>query len=315
VIAIIGILIALLLPAIQAARESARRTECANHLKQIGLAHIQYENVHRQYATSTQPIQITNNFGVGEIKATWPTELLPHLGELSLYNAWTRTQNGYYNVPSQGIDIYGCAATAVPIFNCPTRRAPLRYPGDVLDQAKMDYVINAGFNVRVPAGGAYPTGVKYVPGIWAPGLILADLKPVRAKHVIDGLSKTYLVFEKSVQSDRYETGQDIGDWHGFLRCDYDTGDQVCSRGADFLPEPDTPSWSVHDTPPSFATFKATRIEVCRSCLRVGSAHSATWGAVFCDGSVHFLSYNISLTTHQTLSSRAAGDAPDPRDGF
>jgi hypothetical protein len=49
------------------------------------------------------------------------------------------------------------------------------------------------------------------------------------------------------------------------------------------------------------------------CLRFGSAHRSTWNAVFCDGSVHALSYGISLETHQALASRAASDTLNPKE--
>jgi type II secretory pathway pseudopilin PulG len=65
VIAIIGILVALLLPAIQAARESARRTQCANNLKQIGIAIANYEGTYRVYPPAAAGIIWPGFLGVG----------------------------------------------------------------------------------------------------------------------------------------------------------------------------------------------------------------------------------------------------------
>lgn len=79
VIAIIGLLIALLLPAIQRARESARNVECSNHLKQIGLAQMAYEDSHRAYASRVY---------CGYAEGAWPMLILPQLGESALYEQW-----------------------------------------------------------------------------------------------------------------------------------------------------------------------------------------------------------------------------------
>src|SRR5688500_20260975 len=76
VIAIIGILVALLLPAIQFAREAARRTTCVNNLKQVGLASIHHEQVHKYYATRTESY---NSLG------TWITAIMPYMEESTLY--------------------------------------------------------------------------------------------------------------------------------------------------------------------------------------------------------------------------------------
>jgi prepilin-type N-terminal cleavage/methylation domain-containing protein/prepilin-type processing-associated H-X9-DG protein len=84
VIAIIGTLVALLLPAVQAARETARRSHCTNHLKQIGLALHNYESAHR-----TLPYAAGDCCTPGDLTArggTWPTMILPFLEENSLYD-------------------------------------------------------------------------------------------------------------------------------------------------------------------------------------------------------------------------------------
>jgi prepilin-type N-terminal cleavage/methylation domain-containing protein len=205
VIAIIGILIALLLPAIQAAREAARRTQCANHLKQMGLAESQYEGVHRRYATISTPPG-------AYVLPPWLVELLPHLGEIALYNRNAEADpyiRGNTLLQSQLPEIW---AAPVATYYCPSRRAPITYSNSTSSNtpmAKSDYAINAGV-VAHAAVAALPM----LAGISTPW----DGVDTKLRDVKDGISKIYLIGEKLIASDEYTIGQ-LGDSGKFYRCE------------------------------------------------------------------------------------------------
>src|SRR6185295_18910602 len=88
VIAIIGVLISLLLPAVQAAREAARRAQCVNNLKQLGLAMHNYSSAHGSFPMGSAPTTVAGQ-GVRNGWGNWSAQalLLPFLEQQPLYNA------------------------------------------------------------------------------------------------------------------------------------------------------------------------------------------------------------------------------------
>lgn len=110
VLAVIGILIALLLPAVQSVREAARRIQCANHLKQIGLAMLNYESAHRRFPAGYVEIS-------PPVRAYyWSSYTLPFLEQGPLYNSLELDQP--FNVA--GTANYIAAATFLPVYQCPS---------------------------------------------------------------------------------------------------------------------------------------------------------------------------------------------------
>ncbi|MEX0669197.1 MAG: DUF1559 domain-containing protein [Pirellulales bacterium] len=138
VIAIIAVLIGMLLPAVQSARESARRISCANNLRQIATALLQFESSNSRFpkaadvtdkdtcADCYDPWGEARRTGVAPSDkkrgTSWMLEILPHIEENSIYSAWNRETNVVGNAALAQTDIAG--------FYCPSRRSGIRVGND-----------------------------------------------------------------------------------------------------------------------------------------------------------------------------------------
>lgn len=136
VIAIIAILISLLLPAVQQAREAARRTECKNNLKQIGLALHNYHDVYKMFPASA--FWGLNAGGFGKLTgASWETMILPYIDQGNLYSQIDTTLSPYDPVHAVQRN------TVVKAFLCPSE------PGGPTN-------IEFNFNLNPPQGFTNP---------------------------------------------------------------------------------------------------------------------------------------------------------------
>ncbi len=188
VIAVIGTLIALLLPAVQAARESARRMQCANNLKQVGLGILNYENAQRYF-----PPPYTR----AEIHA-WMKDfsmlvfLLPYLEQQSSHakihwdQAWSHTSNR----EATQVDI--------PLFCCPSAPSGRRWISDYTTCTFIDYPAQRALRTR---GEVTDRSDWY-------GLIQPLSRGLtRPADALDGLSNTFLFFEDGGRPQHWVAGQ------------------------------------------------------------------------------------------------------------
>lgn len=177
VIAIVGMLAGLLLPAIQQARESARRMRCSNNLKNQMLALQSFHDAHRHLPPG--------NDAPGELDHAWSTYLLPYLEQGALLDSLDLTVPWHAAANAPAVD------TVLPIFRCPS--SVFDEPGDT------DYGGISG-SIATPAGLAgVNQGVLPALSRSEPRLSFADIS--------DGLSETICIAESA---DRWEAR--IGCW-------------------------------------------------------------------------------------------------------
>ena len=322
-IAIIGILVALLLPAVQAAREAARRTECKNHLKQIGLAFLNHESVHKHLPTGgwSWAWDGDPDRGAGEKQTgSWCYNILPFIEEQELYDlgsdgqpdiitAWQKEQSAIRQT------------TPVIAFYCPSRRPAQAYPGywrlesptsgpknsnHSRDIAKTDYAACAsdGGQITTSVGTIFPwpwpsqEEVAKKNNTEPPSGICYQRSMVKLTDITDGTSKTYMVGEKFMDPDFYAGVNGFAhqnDHHGAYCL---SEDQLRLASKYWVP------WQ--DTPLLVKQHYMNRAYASNAKMRFGSAHPGVWHMTFCDGSVHGLSYDIDGLTHQRLGNRHDG---------
>jgi len=172
VVTIIGALIGLLVPAVQAARESSRRTACANNLRQIGLALQSYHEAHQSFPPGG--IELASRKRGGR-QFAWCAFLLPQLDQMALYQA-IDFERPYYDPENRT-----AAATPLPVFLCPSASGASDRLADGLGAT--DY--GGIFGERITGPNEPPKGV-----------MLYD-RAISLAQVRDGASNTLVVSEDS----------------------------------------------------------------------------------------------------------------------
>lgn len=184
VIGIIGILMALIVPAVQSSRETARQTECLNKLRQVGLALQNYNTLHKHYPSAA--IYRANPATPSAVHslARWSTlvQILPQMEETPLYQSM-RIDLPLYDTFSIRPEHSKTVATVLPQYLCPADDQ--RPVADGFGPTNYAVCTGSGFEI----GGANGGSPFDTDGMFAVNSRLTDA------HVLDGLSKTSVVSE------------------------------------------------------------------------------------------------------------------------
>ena len=292
VIAIIAILIALLLPAVQQAREAARRSQCKNNLKQMGLGLYNYESSHGLFPpghmeSGTDGPSYRHQF-------SWMTYILPYIDQSNVYNMINFDLVDLSLSASQNPAFQPAGSTNIPVYICPSDATPRKNP----DWAPTNYLGNQG--IECGCRSADCTGV------------LGHNTYTRVRDVTDGTSNTIAVgeilkgdFDVNTLNDNYIATSSAD------ASDIDTCQSSPPNASDL-----GNVWlGGHPQHNMFSTNRVPndpRID-CRApnngCTNYAARSRHTGGAhlLMCDGSVHFLSENISLQVYHALGTKQGGE--------
>lgn len=298
VIAIIGILIGMLLPAVQQVREAARRVTCSNQLRQMSLAVLNYESAHQRFPSGEfwHPTYQPNGAWIGWSRWNWTVKILPFMDQGNLYDTGNHQLPGFNAANVQIMD------ATPPGFLCPSNsyadvthrenEASNQTPAGP-EIAEIDYAANTGDHF---AGGSFGVGADPNNSEWAAFANTWARRPVRGvisrfewaatmAQIPDGTSNTFL----------------IGECIGVFSVNQNFGSQ---------------SWALTSYPMNW------RNDHFKNPANWPSLSNPQWGdgLVFrslhaggmvqfgmCDGSVQSLNQNMSQDIYMALSSRVGGE--------
>lgn len=316
VIAIIAILVGLLLPAVQAARETARRSLCNNNLKQIGMAMHNYHDARKSFPSglvySDVVIAHTRANQGGSLvdwrfcgsTPAWGSLLLPYIEQADTYDnlafttaSWTCSGAKVITttVTTIVLSATGVSVNSLPIYACPSDMLKMTQP--MGNTGPSNYGGNFGTMPSTSLVNGQRTGSVNADGVLFHG------SSIRTKDIIDGTSKTFLVGEISTQQRAL----------GLIQSDGKNQGAAVWPAASTVKNDDLVLRSCDAGHPLNSQFPDNVINdgSYGECDGFGSRHPGGANFVMCDGAVRFVSENIDSATspsgtYQRLSSRADG---------
>lgn len=293
VIAIIAVLIALLLPAVQQAREAARRLQCQNNLKQVGLAFHNYASSYQEFP----PARITGANSTGRfVYSGWPTALLPFIEQTNLAKLYFQNLPHFdpRNQPAvtEVLDMFICPSTPSGDRQVKLSTGPL--PFQILDPpmygAAGDYYVRFG-------------SITNSQGRSGDGALNSNDSTDLAAFT-DGLSNTVLVGEIAGRPQLY-----IGGTPQYSS----TGDPV---------QTNQPGWAAWASPQALRLYTFDQncttahtyqcIINCCNQMALYSFHSGTVNVMMADGSVQSLAESMNVDLVIALHTRNGGEVASVR---
>jgi prepilin-type N-terminal cleavage/methylation domain-containing protein/prepilin-type processing-associated H-X9-DG protein len=301
VIAIIGVLISLLLPAVQKVREAANRAKCANNLKQLALAAHQHHDAKGQFPNGLHTVDTAG--GRYANGTCWEVELFPYIEQGNLKNRWD--YDDFRNNVAGGL--IAATAQVLPVFLCPSDLVPepVQYYN-----AEGQYAYAVGwYGMHSYAANA---GIRSFPAnqVTRDGIFFQD-SSIRFADVTDGASSTFLFGERSHDDpafDRMSLSYNqafypLAGWGQWAGVFFTSGGSLGNR---FLSTPVPINYRVPADISREEFLGPTGAQNNRLCA-FGSGHPGGANFAFADGSVRFLSNGILLETLQALSTCAGGE--------
>jgi prepilin-type N-terminal cleavage/methylation domain-containing protein/prepilin-type processing-associated H-X9-DG protein len=300
VVAIIAILISLLLPAIQVAREAARRKQCANNLRQVSVALLLFHDQAGEFPSGGwghEWVGMRDRGSGPRQPGGWIYSLLPFIEQASLHRLGATNSTGAAaSLLSQPLSVVTCptrrALKARPVSELYPYMLQLRPAGASELVGRGDYAINGGATkaqssagpLSLAAGDASsyswpnPAGIANQPTTAFTGISHVRMS-TSMRRIEDGTSSTYLLGEKYLDPLHYENGESLGDNESLYN-------GYCSDNHRFT-ELTLPPTSDGSRP----------LDDHRAHFRFGSSHPEGLNMAFCDGAVRFVLFNIDPEAH------------------
>ena len=315
VIAIIGVLVGLLLPAVQSAREAARRTQCSSSIRQLTLACVNFESGNRKYPYARK-YDIWDSY-------SWSALILPYIEQQAVFQGFYNLNLGGYVASYPGPNgpigddqrLRDARHARIPLFLCPSDS---KQPENEMTTKAYGFV-RGSYRACVGPGDMYGTATDTTSGPWGDGMFMviptqsfddnAQIKPAytKARDVLDGLTNTIFISEGLMANTTWWGGAMGEMYYGNM------GGSLFS--ATLTPNSSAPDRILGPCPQdqSDSRYKAP-------CLSLGgvawwtrsgqlahaaarSLHGSGVTTAFGDGSTRFIPNSVDLFVWRALSTR------------